>query len=91
MYSEEIKSTTLTADGTAFTGKGEFYGVSLSGTVESTCIVYDNTSAAGTIICAAARPGIMLPAGTSIRFETGLHVDLTTAGHVTVYYMPRGA
>ena len=91
MHSEQIKSVTVTGDGTAFTGKGEFYGCSVSGTVESTTLIYDNTSAAGTIICAAARPGIMLPAGTSIRFETGLHVDLTTAGHVTVYYSPRGA
>nr|QMS48165.1 hypothetical protein WG33_0364 [uncultured bacterium] len=91
MISEQVQSVTVTADGTAFTGAGDFVGCSVSGTVESTTLIYDNTSAAGTIICAAARPGIMLPGGMVRRFATGLHVDLTTAGHVTVYFIPRGA
>ena len=88
MISEQIKATTVTADGTAFTGKGEFYGVAING---GSAIIYDNTSAAGTIIMAITTPGMMLPAGLSVRFENGLHVDLTTATQVTVYYLPRGA
>lgn len=89
MFSEQVKATTVTADGTAFTGKGDFYGVSLNST--GSVIIYDNTAASGTIIMACPVPGMMLPAGLAVRFENGLHVDLTTATQVTVYYIPRGA
>ncbi len=88
MFSEQIKSATVTADGTAFTGAGEFYGVSLDAGI---CTLYDNTAASGTKIGTFGAPGFALPAGTSYRFGTGIHVDLTTAAGVTVWYMPRGA
>lgn len=82
-----IESVTVTADGTAYTGKGDFYGVAIAGGGDA--IVYDNTAASGTIICAADTPGIMLPSGCYRRFATGLHVDLTTATEVTVYFVRR--
>lgn len=88
MFSEEIQKATVTADGTAVTGAGEFYGCAMP---NGTAIIYDNTAASGTVVMATTLPGLMLPAGTSVRFANGLHVDLTTATHVTVYYMLRGA
>lgn len=88
MFSEQILATTVTADGTAFTGAGDFYGVSLDAGIVT---VYDNTAASGTKILTVGAPGIMLPAGTCYRFGTGIHIDLTTAAGVTVFYSPRGA
>lgn len=88
MYSEQISSATVTADGTAVTGAGDFFGVSLDAGIVT---VYDNTAASGTKVITVGAPGIMLPAGTCIRFGTGLHVDLTTAAGVTVFYARRGA
>lgn len=82
-----MEAVTVTADGTAVSGKGTFYGFSLNST--GSAIIYDNTAASGTIIAAGPIPGMML-GGNGVRFQNGLHVDLTTATQVTVYFT-RGA
>ena len=86
MANVALEFAAVTADGTAYTGKGDFYGCyfGASGSV----IVYDNTAASGTVIFSAISPGGML-GGNYVHFNTGLHVDLTTANQVVVYFVRR--
>ena len=87
MISEQLVATEVTADGTAYTGRADFYGCSV---FAGTAKIYDNTSASGALLMETGLPGLMLPAGTCIKTSIGIHVDLTT-GPVVVYYIPRGA
>ena len=82
-----------TSSATVHTGTGDVISVVLtSGSDAATAIVYDNTSATGTIVCKLAanaanttavwQPGAALPVGT------GIHVALTgTAPSCTVAYL----
>lgn len=79
-----MESANVTADGTAFTGSGTLHAVAVGGAAGSFAIVYDNTAASGTVLMAVSAPGLALNGG--VRFHTGLHVDLTTATGVTVYF-----
>jgi hypothetical protein len=78
-----IKSANVAADATAYTGKGFFYGLIISGAA-GVVKVYDNTAASGTQIFEASGLGtyiLTLP----IPVNVGIHVDIT--GNVaTVLY-----
>lgn len=86
MANVALEAVDVTADGTAFTGKGDYYGCYIG--ASGSAIIYDNTAASGRVLQTAIAPGGML-AGNYVQFETGLHVDLTTATHVTVYFVRR--
>jgi len=87
---DPILVTVLTADGTVLTGKGYYYGCRVASTASAgSAIVYDNTAASGTVIddvraLAAESRGEQFKHG--VRVATGIHVDLTNAEHVTVWY-----
>lgn len=78
-------SNEISATGTAKTGNGKLMGGALlGGSAASTATIYDNTSAAGTII-RTVKAGIdtyvplNLPPG-GVHFGTGLHVVLAGTG-----------
>ena len=78
-----LKSVVRSTDGTAVTGKGFLYGITISGAAGEV-IVYDNTAASGTKLLQANGLGhYMFPA--PIPFNIGVQIDLT-ANIVTTYW-----
>ncbi len=87
--SEAGNYTNLTADTLVRTGPGKLLGVfvaSASGT--PTIKVWDNTSAATTVIVNTFTPsaGVFYP--MPCRFETGLYVDIGGTVDITVFWEP---
>ena len=82
-YSE---TNEVTATGTAKTGNGILLGglLTAGAAADARAVIYDNTSAAGTIIReVAALTGCTTPLGLpagGVHFGTGLHAVLTGAG-----------
>jgi len=85
-YGAAISTGELTADTHITTGRGMLAGVLVitDGTNPATCIIYDNTSAAGKKLWEGVVPGASQYGGRNwtapVRFETGLYVDLTGTG-----------
>lgn len=97
-WAVNMKVQRIIADTTIFTGGGYYFGcrVNSDGTNVGTAAVYDNTSAAGTIIDQVAVPALTFATeGTmfdhGVRFNTGLFIDVTTPLSVIVWYIPTGA
>lgn len=78
-----LKTTVLSADGAAVTGKGFFYGVVVSGAAGAV-VIRDNTAASGNSFMHVQALGSYL-INTPIPFNVGIHIDLT-ANIVTVFY-----
>lgn len=79
----------VTGTGTVYTGPCTYRGLSIGSTAGAAVVVYDNTSAAGTVLASftLAANGfqhIDLPAGA--RCDLGIHVTASAAvqGHVRV-------
>ena len=78
-----IKSARVAADGIAYTGKGYFYGITVS-TAAGAIVVYDNTAASGTQLMQANAMGNYF-IDPPIPFTIGIYVDITSNVAI-VYY-----
>lgn len=99
MFSECTSSGLKTADALILTGSGWLMGVVLNtGTADSSVIVYDNTSAAGTVVAKAT-----INAGTEagdagreylfpvpVRVGTGIYADVGGTAAEYIVYFKRG-
>ena len=81
-----LESADVTETATAFTGKGTLYAVSLD---TGDAVIFDNTTNSGRVLGNFVQPGLNF-GGHGVPFAIGLHVVVTTAAHVTVYFT-RGA
>lgn len=79
----------VTATGTVHTGAGIYRGFSIGSTAGAAVVIYDNTSAAGTVLASftLAANGFQhvdIPAGVYV--ENGIHLTASAAiqGHVRV-------
>lgn len=86
-----VKAAVLTADNPALSKAGTYYGARIvgDGTNAAAVVIYDNTSAAGTIIdvlrCTSTdSKGSQFP--TPVEVTTGIYCDVTTVGYVIVWY-----
>lgn len=85
----QATAVNVTATGTVYTGGCTYRGLTIASTAGATVVVYDGTSAAGTVLAqfvlaANADKHIDLPAG--VRCNTGIHLTSTAAiqGHVRI-------
>lgn len=79
----------VTATGTVFTGQCRFAGLSIGSTAGAAVVVYDGTSAAGTVLASftLAAAGFMhIDLTNHVRCTTGIHLTASAAiqGHVRV-------
>lgn len=79
----------VTATGTVYTGNCTYRGLSIGSTAGATVVVYDGTSATGTVLASftLAANGfqhIDIPGG--VRCNTGIHLTASAAvqGHVRI-------
>jgi len=91
MNTAAVKNTA--ANVLVLTGGGVFYGAVLAaGADAATLIVYDNTSAAGTVICklsAVATGGASFTPAVRMPVSTGLYAAVTgTTPNATIVYAP---
>ena len=85
-FTSDQKTAHLTADGQLVTGPCRVTSIHAKGGSNCSVILYDNTSAAGTahtFLFDTEGLQIYFP-GSGIRFKTGVYLDLTTTGGVTV-------
>lgn len=83
------RARNVTATGTVHTGAGIYRGFSIGSTAGAAVVIYDGTSATGTVLAsftlaAAGFQHVDIPAG--IWVEVGIHLtaSATIAGHVRV-------
>ncbi len=72
----------VTGTGTVFTGQGSFRGLTVFSTAGATVTVYDNTSAAGTVLAKfvlAATGDKHIDIADGARIENGVHLVATAA------------
>ena len=94
-----LQSASRTSDGQLVTGKGRLHGLSLlAGVDAATAKVYDNTSAAGTVIAVAGAaaglpshwvspPEAHAQGSVGVPFNKGLYVDVSgTTPTVVAHY-----
>lgn len=79
----------VTATGTVFTGEGFYKGFSIASTAGADVVIYDGTSAAGTVLAQftlAAKGFLHVDIPGGIRVGTGIHLTATATiqGHVRV-------
>tara|TARA_R110002167_G_scaffold151058_5_gene344886 strand:+ start:687 stop:968 length:282 start_codon:yes stop_codon:yes gene_type:complete len=87
-FSSDQKTGHLAADGQLVTGPCRVTSIQAKGGTNCSVILYDNTSAAGTshtFLFDTEGLSVYVP-GSGIRFKTGVFLDLTTTGGVTVTY-----
>lgn len=79
----------VTATGTVHTGPGAYKGFSIGSTAGAAVVIYDGTSAAGTVLAqftlaAAGFLHVDIPAGVHVK--TGIHLTASAAiqGHVRI-------
>ena len=87
-FTSDQKTAHLTADGQLVTGPCRVTSIQAKGGSNCSVILYDNTSAAGTahtFLFDTEGLQIYFP-GSGIRFKTGVYLDLTTTGGVTVTF-----
>lgn len=79
----------VTATGTVQTGPCTFRGLTIGSTAGAAVVVYDNTSASGTVLASftlAAAGDKHIDIGDGVRCNLGIHVTASAAiqGHVRV-------
>ena len=87
-FTSDQKTAHLTADGQLVTGPCRVTSIQAKGGSNCSVILYDNTSAAGdshTFLFDTEGLQIYFP-GSGIKFKTGVFLDLTTTGGVTVTF-----
>ena len=87
-FTSDQKTAHLTADGQLVTGPCRVTSIQAKGGSNCSVILYHNTSAAGTahtFLFDTEGLQIYFP-GSGIRFKTGVYLDLTTTGGVTVTF-----
>jgi hypothetical protein len=85
--SAQATAINVTATGTAFSGPCTYRGLSIASTAGADVVVYDGTSAAGTVLAQftlAAKGFQHIDVADGVRCTTGIHVTSTAAiqGHV---------
>lgn len=85
----QARPINVTATGTVYSGPCTFRGLTIASTAGATVVVYDNTSASGTVLAqfllaANGDKHIDIPFGA--RCENGIHLTATAAiqGHVRI-------
>ncbi len=87
-FTSDQKTAHLAADGQLVTGPCRVTSIQAKGGTNCSVILYDNTSAAGTahtFLFDDEGLQVYIP-GSGIKFKTGVYLDLTTTGGVTVTY-----
>ena len=87
-FTSDQKTAHLTADGQLVTGPCRVTSIQAKGGSNCSVILYDNTSAAGdshTFKFGTEGLALDIP-GSGIRFKTGVFLDLTATGGVTVTF-----
>ena len=87
-FTSDQKTAHLAADGQLVTGPCRVTSLQAKGGSNCVVILYDNTSAAGTahtFLFGEEGLQIFIP-GSGIRFKTGVFLDLTNTGGVTVTF-----
>ena len=88
-FKSDQRTAHLTADGQLVTGPCRVTSIQAKGNnANCSVILYDNTSAAGTahtFLFGEEGLQIFIP-GSGIRFKTGVFLDLTNTGGVTVTF-----
>lgn len=82
-------SRNVTATGTVYTGPGTYRGLSIGSTAGATVVVYDATSATGTVLASftlAANGFQHIDIADGVLVANGIHLTATAAvqGHVRV-------
>jgi hypothetical protein len=85
----QARAVNVTTTATVYSGGCTYRGLSIGSTAGAAVVVYDGTSAAGTVLAsftlaAAGFQHIDIPAG--VRCDTGIHITCSAAvqGHVRV-------
>lgn len=83
------RSVNVTATGTVYSGTGTYRGLSIGSTAGATVVVYDNTSASGTVLAQftlAANGFQHIDIADGVIVVNGIHLTATAAvqGHVRV-------
>jgi len=87
-FTSDQKTAHLIADGQLVTGPCRVTSIQAKGGSNCSVILYDNTSASGTahtFLFDTEGLQIYFP-GSGIKFKTGVFLDLTTTGGVTVTF-----
>ena len=87
-FTSDQKTAHLTADGQLVTGPCSGGFKRLVGAASSTVVLYDGTSASGdshTFKFGTEGLEVYIP-GSGIKFKTGVYLDLTATGGVTVTF-----
>jgi hypothetical protein len=87
-FTSDQKTAHLAVDGQLVTGPCRVTSIQAKGGTNCSVILYDNTSAAGTahtFLFDDEGLQVYIP-GSGIKFKTGVYLDLTTTGGVTVTY-----
>ena len=87
-FTSDQKTAHLAADGQLVTGTCRVTSIQAAGAASSTVVLYDNTSAAGTAHTfkfGTEGLEVYIP-GSGIKFKTGVFLDLTATGGVTVTF-----
>lgn len=83
----QARALNVTATGTVFTGPCTYRGLSIGSTAGADIVVYDGTSAAGTVLAQftlAAKGFQHIDVADGVRCELGIHLTSTATlqGHV---------
>jgi N-acyl-D-aspartate/D-glutamate deacylase len=89
--STDVRSVTLTADGTVYAGRQRIRHITYVATATAGSIVLRDGGASGTIKLNVATPAVadaydvVIP-GNGILFDTDVYLDLTNVTSVTFFY-----
>ena len=87
-FTSDQRTAHLAADGQLVTGPCRVTSIQAAGAASSTVVLYDGTSAAGTAhtfkFGTEGQEGYVQ--GSGIKFKTGVFLDLTATGGVTVTF-----
>lgn len=83
----QARALNVTATGTVFTGPCTYRGLSIGSSAGAAVVVYDNTSASGTVLASftlAANGFQHIDVSDGVRCENGIHLTASAAiqGHV---------
>ena len=87
-FTSDQRTAQLAADGQLVTGPCRVTSILAAGAASSTVVLYDGTSAAGTAHTfkfGTEGLEVYIP-GSGIKFKTGVYLDLTATGGVTVTF-----
>ena len=87
-FTSDQKTAHLAADGQLVTGPCRVTSIQAAGAASSTVVLYDGTSASGdshTFKVGTEGLEVYVP-GSGIKFKTGVFLDLTATGGVTVTF-----